>query len=642
MDAVVGTALMLVVFVGPATTVAWLRETRVARGFQIVFLSVTRFILARLNRRKPKLQHGLKPLGSRGSTLLDAVVGTALMLVVFVGIVGAFRLTVMAVSNNKARAGAIALANERLEYIRSLSYNAIGTMGGIPAGAIAQTEVLTLNDVAYTRRTFVSYEDDPNDGLGGADTNGVTADYKAAKTSVSWESRDGTHTLTLVSRISPLGIETNVPGGTLAFDVVNASIEPVANAELRIVNDTVDPAIDMTTYTDDGGIATVIGAPAGSDYEITVTKSGYSTAQTYGATATNTNPIPAHLGVAESQTTAATFGIDVLGSKHIETYTPVTRATTTDPFSNDSRIASSTNITVSTGDAHLSGTSGSYPAYGMLISTAVSTTSLAQWHALSWIANEPASTNVAFRIYDVTGTSLISDAQIPGNSAGLTTSPVDLRAVATTTYLSLTVHATLTSSNPSVTPSIDSWSVSNDSGPVPLSNLALSLTGSKTIGTTGGGALIYKYDDQALSSGSSGAVTINDLEWDAYTILVPASTGYDISSACGSQPEALAPGSSQTTRLFLSPHTTNSLLVDVKNGAGVVVSNASVRLYRSGYDTTGASDGCGSAFFSGLSTGTVGGGNPYSIDVQASGYQAYTSSEVNISGTSRLSVILNN
>src|SRR3990167_4550093 len=139
-------------------------------------------------------------VGERGATLLDAVVGTALMLIVFIGIVGAFRLTVMVVSNNKARAGAVALANERLEYIRSLSYSAIGTAGGIPAGTIPQTETVSLNDVNYTRRTFVSYEDDPGDGTGGADSNGIIIDYKAAKVAVSWTVRDGTHTITLVSR----------------------------------------------------------------------------------------------------------------------------------------------------------------------------------------------------------------------------------------------------------------------------------------------------------------------------------------------------------------------------------------------------------------------------------------------------------
>ena len=153
------------------------------------------------------------PRGERGSTLLDAVVGTALMLVVFVGIAGAFRLAIIAVGNNKARAGAIALANERLEFIRSLSYNAIGTDGGIPSGDLEQEESIELNDVDYTRRTLISYEDDPADGLGGADENGIQTDYKAVKAEVSWVGRDGVHTIKIVSRISPTGLETDVPGG---------------------------------------------------------------------------------------------------------------------------------------------------------------------------------------------------------------------------------------------------------------------------------------------------------------------------------------------------------------------------------------------------------------------------------------------
>jgi hypothetical protein len=37
----------------------------------------------------------------------------------------------------------------------------------------------------------------------------------------------------------------------------------------------------------------------------------------------------------------------------------------------------------------------------------------------------------------------------------------------------------------------------------------------------------------------------------------------------------------------------------------------------------------------------VGGGNPYSIEVAASGYTTYTSGEVNVSGTTRLSILLN-
>ena len=49
-----------------------------------------------------------------GVTLLDTLVGTSLMLVVFLGINAAFRLSVDVITTNKARAGAIALANERM------------------------------------------------------------------------------------------------------------------------------------------------------------------------------------------------------------------------------------------------------------------------------------------------------------------------------------------------------------------------------------------------------------------------------------------------------------------------------------------------------------------------------------------------
>ena len=82
---------------------------------------------------------------SRGVTLIDTVVGSALMLVVFVGIAGVFQLSIDVVTNNKARTGAIALANERIEYIRSLAYASIGTAGGIPSGLIAQSETVSLS-----------------------------------------------------------------------------------------------------------------------------------------------------------------------------------------------------------------------------------------------------------------------------------------------------------------------------------------------------------------------------------------------------------------------------------------------------------------------------------------------------------------
>jgi len=578
--------------------------------------------------------------GERGATLLDVVVGSALMTLVFTGIVGAFQLSVDAVSNNKARAGAIALTNERLEYIRSLSYDAIGTVGGIPSGAMEQTATSTLNDVAYTRRTFVSYEDDPSDGTGGADSNGVVVDYKAAKVSVSWNSRQGTRTITMVTRISPpTGIEVDVPGGTIVIHAVDSMFQPIANAQVRIMNVSLTPSIDLTTYTDELGVATVIGAPAGAGYAVVVTKAGLSSAQTYGVTATNTNPIPAHLGVALYQTTAATFEIDVLSNLEIQTFKALEEDVWTDSFADDTSVATSSAVVVGGGTVQLEGVMGSYAAEGELTSNALSVPYLSRWKELSWNETVPAGTDIVYHVYD-SSYDLIPNNELAGNAGGFTTSPVNLTGLSTSTYSLLRVGATLSSADPNETPVLNAWSVTYDVGPEPLPNLDFEIHGAKIIGSASDGSLIYKYEDE-LTTSAQATAQLNNIEWDLYTMSVPASTDYDIASSCPPQPLGIIPATSVVAQLYLSPHTANSLLVDVRDATSAIIPNATVQLSRTSYDTSIAADQCGQAFFMGLSAGSVGTGNPYTIEVSASGYTSYTSSEVNVSGTTRLSVILN-
>lgn len=571
----------------------------------------------------------------RGATLLDVVVGTGLMLVVFVGIVGAFRLTVNAVGNNSARAGAIALANERLEFVRSLDYDDIGTDGGIPSGELEQTESIVLNNTNYTRRTFVSYEDDPADGEGVNDENDIPTDYKAVKTSVSWQSRQGTRTVTMVARVSPVGIETAVPGGTLVIQVVNDADQPVVNAEVEIVNDSTNPQIDTTTYTDDDGFATILGAPAGANYEISVTKSGYSTAQTYDADAVNTNPIPAHISVALNQTTLSTFEIDLVSTLSVQTFEPVEEETWDDLFNNETKLDITEDVEVLGGDIVLVEPPEGYGPSGEARSIAITPQYLYAWREFSWEDDIPASTGIRYHLFTDAGV-LVPDADLPGNNAGFDVSPVTL-TLSTTTYPTLRVGAVLSTSDASSTPAVLSWEISYETGPTPLPNVTFTMQGAKTIGSGPAGP-VYKYD-QDHSSGASGSISIGQVEYDTYTLSVDASSGYDISSSCVPQPTVVVPGSSVSSQLFLSPHTTNALLVDVRAAGGALIPGASVRLQRSGYDETVTSDICGQTFFSDIAAS---GATPYSIEVSAAGYQSYSSSDVGVTGTTRLSVILNN
>ena len=567
---------------------------------------------------------------SRGVSLLDTVIGSALMLIVFVGIAGVFQLSVEVITNNRIRAGAIALANERMEYLRSLSYPQIGVIGGIPAGNVPQEETVLYNNVSYTRRTMVFYSDDPGDGLGAADTNSIIADYKTIRVEINWLSRQGERGLTLIGRVSPFAVETAVPGGVLTINVVNESAAPISNAQVDIVNIGVVPAIDIRTYSNVGGSVTFIGAPEASNYQILVSKAGYSTAQTYPVSAENPNPNPRHLTVANNQTTPASFTIDYVSTKTIETYMQIQEGSWTDTFSDESKIGSSASTTVSGGVARLTGSVGSYDAEGSLQSVSVSPASLNRWKTFSAATTTPGQTGILFRFYDNAGVTLIPEGQLPGNSAGFATSTVDLSGISTSTYPALRVTSFLSSSDPSVTPSISSYSFVYDYGPTPLPNLSFGMRGGKTIGNN---PTVYKYNE-THSSGASTAITLSNIEADTYTLTVATSTGYLLAESCAPQPETLAPASSQTTKLYVLPASDHSLLVDVRSNSGVLLEGASVQLNGTGYNTTKTTSSCGQAFFGSLSTGD------FTATITKSGYQEY-STNVNVNGSSPISIVLN-
>jgi hypothetical protein len=250
----------------------------------------------------------------RGITLIDTVVGVALMLVVFVGISGVFRLSVDIVTNNKARAGAIALADQRMEYIRSLAYTSVGTVGGVPAATIPQSETIVLNGVTYTRRTIILFEDDPKDGLGSADTspNHLNTDYKAVKVDVAWTSRTGTRHVDLVGRVSPptSAGETNPCSsscGTLVVNLVNSVSAPLAGLSVTITNAALSPTINFSTFTNASGTVTLLAAPASAAYAVSATNSGYTSDSASSQSVTNNN------------TTSKTLQIDLTSSMTIIT-----------------------------------------------------------------------------------------------------------------------------------------------------------------------------------------------------------------------------------------------------------------------------------------------------------------------------------
>ncbi|MEA2701442.1 MAG: hypothetical protein QOE22_151 [Candidatus Parcubacteria bacterium] len=550
---------------------------------------------------------------------MDVIIGTALLLIVFLALSGLLRSSLVVASLAKSKAIATAVAESQMEYVRSLSYDAVGTVGGIPPGNIPQYATTTSNGISFVTRTYIEYVDDPKDGLEAADETGITTDYKRIKVSVTYTAAGSGRNVDLISNYAPPGLETTTGGGTLKVNVVNASGQGVPGASVTITNPSTNPSVNLTAFSSDAGIVYLPGAATSTNYRITVTKDGYSTAATYVRDATNQNPTPGYMTIVKDQTTTGTFAIDVLAALTLRTFSPVATTTWSDSFNDASKVASQSSVTVSGGSVTLAGAAGTYASNGSVRSVALTPDYLAGWSAASTSTSLPPGTSVRFHVANGSGT-LLPDSALPGNSAGFT-GEVDLQGVSKTTYTSLSLIADLQTPSTAVTPALLDWTITYRRGPVPLPNIAFTLTGGKTIGSTGAGAPIYKTN--VSQSSDSNGVRVLSLEWDEYEADVPS---YDVVDACNAPPYTLAPGASLDSSLVLGTSTAHSALVSVR-ASGVPVAGANVVLSRSGFTKSVTTSECGAAYFGAVATA-----NDYTITVSASGHADAVATGVSVSG----------
>jgi hypothetical protein len=532
------------------------------------------------------------------------------------------------VGASKAHAGALSLANERMEYIRSLPYDTVGTISGIPNGPIPQSATTTLNGVDYTERVLIEYVDAPQDGLDTLDDNGIVADYKRAKVEFSWVINGDPKVISLISNIVPPGIETTAGGGTLRVNVFDAEVNPLPGAAVRVFNNNGTTTIDVTRYTNAQGIALISGAPARGGYEITVTDTGYSTDKTYAATTSNPNPTTQHIAVLEAQVSTMNFQIDELSSLTVYTKDFPATDSFADSFTDSSLIATSSDSIVASGALVLRDTSGVYETDGEAFSSTIEPGVLESWDLLTVEAWVPASTSLRVRVYSVTGSStriLIPDGVLPGNSSGYQDGAVALGSLSATLYPRIALGLELGTSQTATTSRLFSWRVDYTESQNPIGNVDFTLRGSKTIGTHVDTTPVYKYQ-QSYSTNGSGEVMLSDLEWDVYEVDI-TSGSYDVAYACEDIPYRLHPGVAEDLILTLAPDVARTQRVVVVDSSGTYVSGASVRIRRSGLDETKETNACGQVFYnSGLAAAV-----DYQIDVTKSGYilQSFTNLEIN-------------
>ncbi|MFH1462363.1 MAG: hypothetical protein ABIG08_01520 [bacterium] len=566
----------------------------------------------------------------KGITFIDVLVGTALVMVVFLGIFGAFQLGLKVVQQSQNKVAAAAIANQWIEKIRNLPYGSVGIIGAsLPyaEGVLESSTTTVLNNIEYVVATQVKYISDSADGIGVADS--CDLDYKRAEVKVSWLGKFNGE-VKLVADIAPKNKVQELtsceaqPGGVLSISVFDAFGQMIESPLIEIFDPTTEALID--SYTPFSGKQDF--PLATSSYKVVVSKSNYSTDRTYGTDEIATPEKP-HPMVLEGELTEVSFSIDEVSSFSVDTLSPWGKDFFSDTFDNTAKISESSDLIVDSGEISLATDTEGYLASGHLFSISVVPSSLLYWDELSWSDSEPIGTDVKYHIYYASGTDwyLVPEIDLFGNAVGFDVSPVNLSNLSFAAYSQLKIKGDFSTVAAISTPLLYDWQISwltNEA--TPIQNMTFLLQGAKLIGTDGDEEPVYKYSASSTSD-SAGQVEITNLEWDSYTFSLGPGSSLDLVETDPSpQPISLVPETSALVDLYLRAD--NSLLLtlqDVETLAPVFSATTTLSNFILSYEKTQYTNEKGQTYFIPLENVY------YDLAIEGPGYFS-TSTSIFISG----------
>ena len=265
---------------------------------------------------------------SRGTSFIDLMVSIGIIAILFGGIYLVYFSLVTSAGNIGVRTAATAAIQSEIETIRNLPYSSVGTVGGVPAGVIPQEQVVTVGGYSFALQTVVLNIADPYDQT-------LEADYKQVAITATCPSCSSPVSITITTTVAANGLGFITQGGSLFINVLDANGHGIGQANVQILDASVTPSINLTDTTNNSGTLQLVGVPTSTQsYQITVTKPGYSTDETYppGA-ASNPNPVNPNATVAAQTLTNISFSIDHTSTLSVVTTDDVCNTTGDEPFS---------------------------------------------------------------------------------------------------------------------------------------------------------------------------------------------------------------------------------------------------------------------------------------------------------------------
>lgn len=192
-------------------------------------------------------------LNDKGMTLVELLFATLLMAFVLIALVTLMMGALTAASFAKTQTRATALANEKIEAVRGMSYSDIGIYGStdpeVPTGTLPSTHTtITRGAQSFEYWYEVEWVDDSADGSGGLDSDGDTRDYKRVTVYVSWSE----------SPNSLIKVDTNIREQETSSDVPTVDfISPTPDSMTVVTDDDSPIGLGATASDTDGQIISV-------------------------------------------------------------------------------------------------------------------------------------------------------------------------------------------------------------------------------------------------------------------------------------------------------------------------------------------------------------------------------------------------
>lgn len=259
---------------------------------------------------KKKIKKNIK-----GFSLIEVIVSLLIISFIIVGVYSLIIISLKLNSDNAFYIEAIEIANQKMEQIRNLPYNDVGITTGFPSGVISQYETISKSGT-YEVHTSIIYHDDPYDGLAG-EGDLVFADYKIVTINVSWQGKFQPRKVTVFSKVIAATEETHTGYGLLRLYIVDSNGSPVPSPKILIENSSLGISMNLTGNA--LGELSVPLPPSFEGYEVTVTKTGFSSDKTYNRDGINPNPTKPFLSIFDGLKTEESFSIDKLSMLQVET-----------------------------------------------------------------------------------------------------------------------------------------------------------------------------------------------------------------------------------------------------------------------------------------------------------------------------------